>query len=135
MRGADPRCRLLFVYGTLRPEASPAALRESLARLRRVGPARLPGRLYDLGPYPGAVPDERCDTLVRGEVLGLPPEPDLLARLDAYEGSEFERVRRRVLLDSGRSCLCWVYAYAGDPGRAPLVASGDYLTRLPCSAS
>jgi gamma-glutamylcyclotransferase (GGCT)/AIG2-like uncharacterized protein YtfP len=118
---------LLFVYGTLRPEAAPAALRGVLGRARRLGMGRLPGLLYDLGPYPAAVPEEGCGETVRGEVLELPPSPSLLGLLDGYEGKEYERVECSVLLDSGRTCHCWVYAYARDPGRAPIITGGDYL--------
>jgi gamma-glutamylcyclotransferase (GGCT)/AIG2-like uncharacterized protein YtfP len=118
---------LLFVYGTLRPEATPAALRSALGRTRRLGLGRLPGRLYHLGGYPAFVPEEGCGTTVRGEVLGLPRDPSLLALLDDYEGHAFERVESRVLLDSGQTCRCWVYVYTRDPGPAPVIASGDYL--------
>ncbi len=125
---ADPGWRL-FVYGTLRREAAPRVLRPHLARARRMGGGRLPGRLYDLGDYPGAVPDEGCGAWVVGEVLTLPPDPALLARLDHYEDGDFRRVVRRVWLDDGSSCPCWVYAYVRDPGEAPRVEGGDALER------
>lgn len=137
MSDGDEPSWLLFVYGTLRREAVPAALRSVLARTRHLGLGRLPGRLYDLGPYPAVVLAEDCGARVRGEVLALPRDPSLLALLDGYEGPEYERVTRRVLLDSGQTHLCWVYAYTRDPGRARLIASGDYLapTHDPTSAS
>jgi gamma-glutamylcyclotransferase (GGCT)/AIG2-like uncharacterized protein YtfP len=45
------------VYGTLRPGRAPAAVAAVVATLRPLGAARVRGRLYDLGAYPGAVPD------------------------------------------------------------------------------
>jgi gamma-glutamylcyclotransferase (GGCT)/AIG2-like uncharacterized protein YtfP len=131
MTGSGRSPRLLFVYGTLRPGAAPAPLGEALGRARRLGGGQLPGRLYDLGPYPAAVPDAESGTIVRGEVLELPPDPGLLARLDAYEGREYERVERCVQLDSGRTLRCWMYAYTGEPGPAPLVENGTYRPRRP----
>jgi gamma-glutamylcyclotransferase (GGCT)/AIG2-like uncharacterized protein YtfP len=133
MSDSTQRPWLLFVYGTLRPEAAPAALRGVLGRARRLGPGRLPGRLYDLGPYPAVVLEEGCGSKVRGELLELPRDPSLLALLDGYEGPDYERVEARVRLDSGSTCRCWVYAYTQDPGGAPVVASGDYAA--PSAAS
>jgi gamma-glutamylcyclotransferase (GGCT)/AIG2-like uncharacterized protein YtfP len=77
------------------------------------------------------VPDAGSSTIVRGEILELPPDPELLARLDAYEGRQYERVERCVQLDSGGTLRCWMYAYTEDPGPAPLVASGAYRSGRP----
>jgi gamma-glutamylcyclotransferase (GGCT)/AIG2-like uncharacterized protein YtfP len=123
----------LFVYGTLLPPFVPAALREVAARLRPAGPAWLPGRLYDLGAYPGAVAHDEGGR-VRGEVFVLPDETALLARLDAYEGfdpadpvgSLFVRVRHEPSLEDGRTVTAWVYVYNCDPGNAPRILCGDY---------
>jgi gamma-glutamylcyclotransferase (GGCT)/AIG2-like uncharacterized protein YtfP len=124
----------LFVYGTLLPGEVPEVLRPLLGGLAWVGRGWLPGRLYDLGPYPGAVPDAGAATRVRGEVYALPGDPGLLEVLDAYEGcvpgrpleSLFVRVQAPVALEVGGVLRCWVYAYNRDPGRAPLLADGRY---------
>jgi gamma-glutamylcyclotransferase (GGCT)/AIG2-like uncharacterized protein YtfP len=124
----------LFLYGTLLPELAPAPLRASLAKLRRLGPGWVPGRLYDLGRYPGAVLDPATATRVVGQVFELPDEPAVLAALDAYEGfvaaepagSLYVREQRPVTLADGRRLACWMYVYNRDPGDRPLVPDGDY---------
>ena len=99
----------LFAYGTLLPWHAPPALEHVLTRLQPVGPATMPGRLYDLGEYPGAVLDATAETRIRGHVLQLPAAGDLLQRIDRYEGfypadparSLFLRVKQTVTLASG----------------------------------
>jgi gamma-glutamylcyclotransferase (GGCT)/AIG2-like uncharacterized protein YtfP len=136
MSGATGRAgRLLFVYGSLRPAAAPPGAAGLVARLARVGSGSLAGRLYDLGPYPGAVPDPACAERVRGEVLELPADPAWLRALDAYEGFEpsdpagslFVRVEAAVRLDDGTERRCLVYAWNRDPRRARAVPGGDWL--------
>ena len=54
-------CRLLFVYGMLR-RGSGHAMADFLAeRSRFVGQARVRGRLYDLGRFPGMLAAEADD--------------------------------------------------------------------------
>jgi gamma-glutamylcyclotransferase (GGCT)/AIG2-like uncharacterized protein YtfP len=132
-RRRDPQ--LLFVYGTLRPAAAPPGAAGLVARLPRLGSGWLAGRLYDLGPYPGAVPDPRCAERVHGEVFELPDDPACLRAIDAYEGFEpadptgslFVRVEAAVRLDDGSERRCLVYAWNRDPRRARAVPGGDWL--------
>jgi gamma-glutamylcyclotransferase (GGCT)/AIG2-like uncharacterized protein YtfP len=87
-----------------------------------MGTARVPGRLYDLGRYPGARP---ANGSVVGEVFQI--DESLLAALDEYEGSEFERAIMSANLDDGHTIECWIYWYVGSAsGR--LIASGDWLS-------
>lgn len=63
--------KLLFVYGSLlRGSRHPMARRLALES-RKLGPATVTGRLYDLGFYPGAVPSANPQELVHGELLML----------------------------------------------------------------
>ncbi len=122
----------LFLYGTLLPGLVRPPVAALVARLRPVGPASVPGRLYDLGPYPGLVPDPAAR--VRGELSALPDDAALLAALDEYEGydpadpsaSLYRRVETVAALDDGRAVACWVYQYNGDVGRAVRIEDGDY---------
>jgi gamma-glutamylcyclotransferase (GGCT)/AIG2-like uncharacterized protein YtfP len=100
----------------------------------RYAPARLPGAaLHDLGRYPMAALAEgnaRAAQVVHGELHWLAPEryERTLARLDAYEGDGYARVRLPVVLaETGAQVEAWVYL--GKPGiaeRHPVVPGGDW---------
>ncbi len=126
---------LLFVYGTLRgqlPRFLPPTLHDAI---RSLGRAYYRGRLYDLGAYPGVVPDP--DRIVHGELYALhrAQAAHIFTYLDAYEGydpeqpeaGEYRRVQDTVFLPDGHSVLAWIYLYHGDLSRARLIPSGDYL--------
>lgn len=122
----------LFVYGTLRPDRSPTAVRDVVGGLRAVGDATLRGRLYGLGEYPGLLLDDHAD-LVHGHLLELAPQ-DVSAvwmRLDAYEGfvpsepsrSLFRREKCTAQCH-GTPVECWVYVYNGGVDETRRIASG-----------
>jgi gamma-glutamylcyclotransferase (GGCT)/AIG2-like uncharacterized protein YtfP len=126
----------LFVYGSLRRDA-PGGRHDLLAgRARYLEAARIRGRLYDLGSYPGLVRAPGRDDWVRGELYLLAAR-QVLAELDEYEGydpgnraaSPFVRVLDSVSLDSGRGTRAWVYEFTGPTARRPRILSGDYLLR------
>lgn len=116
------------VYGTLRLER----VRRDLGLAELVAPGGrclLPGRLYDLGAYPGLVLDG--DGGVVAERFTVLDEA-AMARLDRYEGYDTHdpegSLFRRVVLD----CLdppvpVWCYLYNRALADAPLIASGDWL--------
>jgi gamma-glutamylcyclotransferase (GGCT)/AIG2-like uncharacterized protein YtfP len=114
----------LFVYGTLRRGGPMHALLEPGACW--VGAARLRGRLYDLGPFPGLAEGRRGDW-VQGELYRI-GRADLLAALDRYEGRAFRRVIREVVrADDDSAVSAWVYLFAGSLRGRRRIASGDYL--------
>lgn len=90
------------------------------AQASLVGPAQVPGRLYDLGDFPGARPG---DASIAGEIFHLDDPAATLDALDEYEGPEFERAVMLV-----NDLECWIYWYIGpDPGRP--IPSGDWFNR------
>jgi gamma-glutamylcyclotransferase (GGCT)/AIG2-like uncharacterized protein YtfP len=112
----------LFVYGTLRRGSDNQFAQLLAGRGQFVGAARVPGRLYDLGSYPGAVPSDQPDQWIHGEVFSL--DDALLTALDEYEGAEFER----AMVSATEPLDCWIYWYVGSaPDR--LIASGDWYRR------
>jgi gamma-glutamylcyclotransferase (GGCT)/AIG2-like uncharacterized protein YtfP len=125
----------LFVYGSLRPALAPLTVQPLLARLIPLGPASMPGRLYDLGRYSAALLDPAAETRIHGEVFQLPDAPDMLAALDDYEhfdpadpaASLYLRVRHLATLANGSQLLCWVYVYTLPPRDAVLIPDGDYV--------
>ncbi|HKX32895.1 MAG TPA: gamma-glutamylcyclotransferase family protein [Blastocatellia bacterium] len=123
----------LFAYGTLRRVLAPPELRELMETWRDLGRGTVPGRLYDLGAYPGAVLDSAGSTSIVGEVYQLPNGH--LDRLDQYEGfdgndesaSLFVRRSCLVALDDGQQLACSIYVYNGETSSAEVIANGDYL--------
>lgn len=128
----------LFVYGTLMTRADGARLGKSMrARLQReseyLGAATMPGRLFDLGRYPGLVAATKADEWVCGEVVRLADAARSLRWLDAYEGvrpndatSLYERALRTVQLATGDKIDAWVYLYRGDVSRARHLPDGRW---------
>ena len=124
----------LFLYGTLKPNKAAGDIAETVQRLRPLGPATVPGRLYDFGDYPGAVIDQSARTSIKGELCELPSDGSTLKSLDEYEefntadrkNSLFVRARAIADLNDGRRLTVWVYVYNRDPGGARLIVSGDY---------
>jgi gamma-glutamylcyclotransferase (GGCT)/AIG2-like uncharacterized protein YtfP len=128
----------LFVYGTLMSAAEGVRLGQDMrARLQReaasLGEATMPGRLYDLGRYPGLVASPDAGDAVHGEVFRLSDPANAFTWLDAYENvrpndpaSEYERVVRTVRLATGDEIDAWVYVYRGDVARARHVTDGRW---------
>jgi len=129
----------LFVYGTLRAGLNHPLLRLLARHGSPVGPARFGGRLYDLGAYPGVVPDRGAGWRVAGDLWLLHAPALVLPELDRYEGChpaqppphEYRRERHPVRVADGTTREAWIYLYNGavDPGR--LIRSGDYFNRTP----
>ena len=124
----------LFAYGTLQPGHAPAHMAAVAAKLRPVGEGFVRGRLYDLGGYPGAVPDTSATSRILGTVMELPEDPGLLRQLDSYEEydpqspetSEYVRELQRVELTAGGALGCWFYRYNWKPDESRLIASGAW---------
>jgi gamma-glutamylcyclotransferase (GGCT)/AIG2-like uncharacterized protein YtfP len=126
----------LFLYGTLLADGAPDEVVGALKTLRRIGPAYVFGKSYDLGEYPGAILAPSSKTLIRGEIFELPATPAILKALDDYEefdpankeDSLFIRTKVRARLIDGDQIDCWMYVYNDDPGTAPILADGVYST-------
>lgn len=96
-----PTC-LLFAYGLLKSAYQPPKTS------RRHWPDRIRGRLFDLGPYPGAIDVGTAEGWFEGEVIEL--ESAELGALDRFEGVENGEYRRlRATTESGQAV--WVYEY------------------------
>lgn len=131
----------LFVYGTLMSTATDPMGTDARVRLhreaRRIGPAVVPGRLYDLGRYPGLVADAAADAVVHGEMLLLQDARRSFEWLDAYEsidprpGAANEYVRARVMatLETGDRTEAWLYRFILEVRDCRPIPSGRWADR------
>lgn len=120
----------LFVYGTLRPVLRHPAFDKHLAgHVQYIDQARCPGRLLDLGTFPGLLPPADGGEEVVGDLLELPEDNEdaLLKKLDTYEGPGFERTTQTVTLPQGTEVEAYVYTYEGPPGKGVAIQSGDWV--------
>jgi len=126
----------VFFYGTLRTGFNRTTRAGIDAFLKFAGRGWIKGKLFDLGIYPAAVP--ASDARVWGEVFEISDPPTVLAALDRIEGhrpaeperSLYNRMRVPATMDDGRTEDVWVYFYNAPLGRAPRIASGDYIEHL-----
>jgi gamma-glutamylcyclotransferase (GGCT)/AIG2-like uncharacterized protein YtfP len=127
---------LVFFYGTLMTGFDRRRRAGIEGKLAYRGRGWIAGQLFDLGIYPAAVPS--ADGRVWGEVYEILDPVAVLRVLDEIEGhtpgapehSLYVRDRVAVTMDDGRSEPAWVYFYNAPLGRAPQIASGDYLEHV-----
>jgi len=98
------------------------------ARATHLGGGTVKGRLFDLGAYPGAVPDPHGT--VTGEVYEV-GEPGLLKALDSAEGPQYHRGEVNVRVAGGREVTAFIYWYAGPLDRGVVIPGGDYRRHAP----
>lgn len=141
---------LLVVYGSLMrglgrgPQAEDADRedpRDLLDRLgvgpglRRIGPCRVAGRLFDLGPYPALRPARAAGEQVRGELHAI-LDPGVLAVLDDFERYDPRRpeqsdyLRQPIALIEPSGASAWIYVHRLEPEARRLVPSGDWRAHL-----
>lgn len=129
----------LFVYGTLMQAGGHPMAQRLASQSTVIGPGTVPGRLYDLGRYPGAVLDDAGGRRVHGVALRLHHPERTLAWLDAYEGAgerhpephAYARVVIAVQLTRGRQIDAWIYDYRGPVTFARRLADGRYFMPKP----
>jgi gamma-glutamylcyclotransferase (GGCT)/AIG2-like uncharacterized protein YtfP len=118
--------QLLFIYGTLMPGLR---LEAQMQGARFVGPAQVPGRLVDVGRYPGLL---QGDGQVTGEVYEV--DDAHLARLDGVEGvvpgdraaSQYWREDVTVLSGPLQGQLVQTYVFNRPVEGCTPIPHGDY---------
>jgi gamma-glutamylcyclotransferase (GGCT)/AIG2-like uncharacterized protein YtfP len=127
---------LVFFYGTLMAGFDRRRRAGIDSKLTYVGRGAIQAALFDLGLYPAAVP--ALEGLVWGEVYEMVEAETVLAALDEIEGYRPEDpdrslyVRRivDVRLPDGTPARASAYFYNAPLGKAPRIASGDYLDHV-----
>ncbi len=102
-------------------------------RAQFLGEAKIRGRLYNLGRFPGLV-EITADDWAFGDIydLGAHAEPTI-AELDRYEDAEsspnalFERRLAKVIREGGSQAEAWVYWFRGAVEEKQRIESGRYL--------
>ncbi len=123
----------VFVYGTLMRGESRFS-RPSAHGLTCALLAEMPGRLLDLGAYPGLLPPTGPDQWVEGEFIRVRDIGPGIADLDAIEGfrgfgepgSLYRRALVEVGVGDGRTRLAWTYFLADEHTNAPVIPSGSW---------
>jgi gamma-glutamylcyclotransferase (GGCT)/AIG2-like uncharacterized protein YtfP len=118
--------QLLFIYGTLMPGLR---LEAQMQGARFMGAAQVPGRLVDVGRYPGFLAG---DGLVTGEVYEV--DAAHLARLDAVEDmvpgkrADSQYWREEVTVAAGplKGQRVQTYVYNRPVDSCVHIAHGDY---------
>lgn len=126
----------LFAYGTLMRNE---ILWPMLAKRNpgEVIPASCPGRLMDLGEFPGLV-NGRQGEEIRGELIPFPSAEAWVNEIDSVEeflgygesGSNYRRIIRRASTQND-VFHAWTYLYLGPTTKLHAIRSGDWRKRLP----
>ena len=124
----------IFVYGTLRKDSKNKMYHILARHADFVGVGTFMGKLYKIGEYPGTVPSDNPDDVVKGEVYALRDPNRVLKVLDDYEGcgqddpspTEFRRERVLISLENGEKINAWIYIYNRPTDGLKVIPSGDY---------
>ena len=114
----------LFVYGTLRSTYDNPVAQLLRQNARLIGHGYVPGRLFDLGWYPGATYESDSPFRVWGDVFAL-TNSTILTQLDDYEGDEYARVDVPVQV-CDTQVRCQMYIFLGPNSQQKLIRSGNY---------
>lgn len=136
---ANPGVYHLFVYGSLRSGFQSSAYEYISRFFNYTGEARVKGKLFDMGNYPGAVPASE-DAFITGELYVIKDDSDFswaIGQLDDYEGVNVEsdemQLYRRGLTDvfiNNEVIVAWIYWYSGNVSGRPEIVSGDLMEYL-----
>ncbi len=128
----------LFVYGTLRKGFSLLIPERIAADIEWVGYSKVQGKLYDIGKYPGAVPDDAGDTFINGEIIRIKTPVKVFEYLDNYEdyhaedaqASEYCRKKQWFIIEDGARIEAWIYWYNFPVNGKKRIIENDYIKYL-----
>jgi gamma-glutamylcyclotransferase (GGCT)/AIG2-like uncharacterized protein YtfP len=121
------------VYGTLMRPFDAQARLGIADQLAFEGPCRFEGALYDLGAFPGAVPDG--NDVIDGELFRIldpraMPKMDRLEHYDPDDEDGSTYVRRVVDLVAPEGQQAWIYWYNAPVDEGRRVPSGSWIEHL-----
>lgn len=131
-----PITDFLFVYGTLMRAFNNPYARQLRRESRFVGLGHLPGQLFRVSWFPGAVPDSAATTFIHGEVYQLYNPIETLRVLDEYEDTAPETpdrnesglyIRQLLPVHMGDELLtCWIYTYNASTANLVPIEGGRF---------
>ena len=100
--------------------------------------ARMQGKLYQIGNYPGAIASNNAHHIVQGELYRVINSEKVFTLLDDYEECteqhpyphEYQRKKLTISMVGGGTVSAWVYIYNRDVAKLSHIACGDYLRYL-----
>jgi len=126
---------LVFVYGTLMLASGHPMGIKLASEADFIGPAKVLGRLYDFGKWPGLYLSGNASEIVHGEAWRLRSESSL-DWMDDYEGirpgiaqPEYERILHQVSINGIGSAVASLYAYRWPIDYHPRIVSGRWMDR------
>ncbi len=93
-----------------------------------------PGKLYDLGEYPGAIYDPDSSDYISADLFRITKnKQNILNLMDEYEGiieydmAENEYERKIIRVSDGRKTIfAWAYLLNLNPDQYEIIESGNY---------
>jgi gamma-glutamylcyclotransferase (GGCT)/AIG2-like uncharacterized protein YtfP len=127
---------LLFIYGTLLPVFDNSWRDWLKNNAEPITEGYMPGLLYLISDYPGALYFPEVSSKVMGLVVRMENIDYVLHKLDQYEEAderygEFAEFKREIVDIYGFDGIvrkCWVYLYNRNVSDKKLLISGDYIT-------
>ncbi|MCY7357467.1 MAG: gamma-glutamylcyclotransferase [Rudanella sp.] len=121
----------LFVYGTLMQQFANPYARQLRQQSRFVDCGHLPGQLFRVSWFPGAVPDPTATTFIHGEIYQLHNPTEALPVLDEYEDTAVDGsgiyIRKALSVHVGsESLMCWIYTYNASTANLVLIEGGRF---------
>src|SRR6266849_5959710 len=121
----------ILIYGPLMGGYNLAEELHNYQFLKPVSRGKTPGKLYDIGGYPGAVETQEPRCFVFGDVYEF-ASADTLQMIDAAEGAvgddpELYRFRRHlvpVTLENGTVEEAWMFFFNSPIDNYPRIPSG-----------
>jgi gamma-glutamylcyclotransferase (GGCT)/AIG2-like uncharacterized protein YtfP len=118
----------LFVYGSLRAGETGEMAALLHRHARHLGAGTIRAGLYAVSWYSIAAPCDELDAVVHGDVFELDAAAagEVLAALDAYEGSEFRRTAVEVRMEDETSVAAEAYLCAASVAGLRRIEHGDW---------
>lgn len=124
----------LFVYGTLQSAFSNEWSSYLKENSRFVSKAKMPGRLYKIDFYPGAVYDPNSNSFVYGELFYSRQILEVIKQIDRYEGCAYddplphEYIKKIVpVCTKNEQIDSWCYLYNFDTSASPIIGTGCFM--------